>query len=161
MNLLSQLSNINEAEQLSERLREAGIVTHLSGVSSHMLSASRTGTLKIGVWVVLDKQFKDAEILMDNPNHTPAFPLSVDEMKELESNTYENGINSNQKILQKGAAWLVVETVVLTIVGYGFWFILARITTPEIIGTASAMISIATIFITVSAFGVPYGIQRF
>ena len=107
MNLLSQLSDINEAELLSERLREAGIITHLSGVSSHMLSASRTGALKIGVWVVLDKQFKDAEILMDNPNHTPAFLLSSDEMKELELKAYENGINSNQKILEKGAAWLI------------------------------------------------------
>ena len=92
-------------------------MTHLSGVSSHMLSASRTGALKIGVWVVLDKQFKDAEILMDNANHTPAFPLSADEMKELESNTYENGINSNQKILEKGAAWLVSIGLVIFI-GY-------------------------------------------
>jgi len=43
--------------------------------------------------------------------------------------------------------------------GYVFWFGLVKITTPEIIGTASAVISIATIFITVSAFGVPYGLQ--
>lgn len=38
---------------------------------------------------------------------------------------------------------------------------MARITTPEVIGTSSAVISIAIIFSTIVAMGIPAGVQRF
>jgi O-antigen/teichoic acid export membrane protein len=45
--------------------------------------------------------------------------------------------------------------------GYVFWLILSKIATPEIIGTSSAVISLATIFTTIVSIGVPSGVQRF
>ena len=47
------------------------------------------------------------------------------------------------------------------IIGYAFWIILSRMTTPEIVGISSALISFATIIISVAAIGVPLGVQRF
>src|SRR2546422_3859170 len=45
--------------------------------------------------------------------------------------------------------------------GYAFWFIMSRITTSDIIGTASTVVSLATIFSAVATIGVPTGVQRF
>lgn len=61
----------------------------------------------------------------------------------------------------KGAAYLYIETITAMFSGYLFWLILSRITTTEIIGTSSAVVSFATIFITVATIGVPNGVQRF
>lgn len=44
--------------------------------------------------------------------------------------------------------------------GYVFWLVMARITTPEIIGTSSAVISLATIFTTIVAMGIPSGLPK-
>lgn len=41
------------------------------------------------------------------------------------------------------------------------WITLAKIASPEIIGTSSAAISIATIFTTIAAIGIPSGVSRF
>ena len=56
---------------------------------------------------------------------------------------------------------MFIETIVSMLSGYVFWFILSRITTPEVIGISSTVVSISTIFITVSIIGIPTGIQRF
>lgn len=45
--------------------------------------------------------------------------------------------------------------------GYAFWFILSKMTTPDMIGTASTLVSLTTIFSVVATLGVPSGIQRF
>lgn len=45
--------------------------------------------------------------------------------------------------------------------GYLLWFILARIATPEIIGTSSAVISLTAIFTSIATLGLPAGVSRF
>lgn len=45
--------------------------------------------------------------------------------------------------------------------GYFFWLAMSKITTPEVIGTSSTLISIVTIFASVVMLGIPNGIQRF
>ena len=47
------------------------------------------------------------------------------------------------------------------IYGYAFWYILSRITTPDVIGVSSSLISLAVIFISVASIGIPIGSQRF
>ena len=47
------------------------------------------------------------------------------------------------------------------IFGYAFWYILSRITTPDVIGVSSSLISLAVIFISVASIGIPIGSQRF
>ncbi len=61
----------------------------------------------------------------------------------------------------KGAVYLFIETIAAMFFGYGFWFLVSKFTTPEIIGTSGAVVSLATIFITIATLGVPTGVQRF
>jgi O-antigen/teichoic acid export membrane protein len=61
----------------------------------------------------------------------------------------------------RGAVYLYIENISSMLFGYAFWFILSRITTPEIVGISSSLISIAAIFISIASIGVPLGAQRF
>jgi len=45
--------------------------------------------------------------------------------------------------------------------GYVFWFILSKLTTSSTIGSASTLVSLATIFSVIATIGVPTGVQRF
>ena len=61
----------------------------------------------------------------------------------------------------KGAAYIFIETAIGLLSGYLLWITLARIASPEIIGTSSAAISIATMFATIATMGIPTGVSRF
>lgn len=45
--------------------------------------------------------------------------------------------------------------------GYVFWFIISKITSVAAVGTSSAVISMATIFINIATIGIPIGVERF
>ena len=61
----------------------------------------------------------------------------------------------------KGAAYLFIENIIMGFSAYAFWLIMSRITTVEVIGTSSAVVSLAGIFVVIVGVGVPTGIQRF
>jgi O-antigen/teichoic acid export membrane protein len=61
----------------------------------------------------------------------------------------------------KGAAYLFIEMMIVGFSGYGFWLIMSKITTVEVIGTSSALVSLAGIFIVLVGIGVTSGVQRF
>jgi O-antigen/teichoic acid export membrane protein len=61
----------------------------------------------------------------------------------------------------KGAAYLYLETISAMVGGYLFWLIMSKITTPDVIGVSSTLISIVTIFVSVVMLGIPTGVQRF
>ena len=61
----------------------------------------------------------------------------------------------------KGAAFLFIDSISGVFFGYFFWFILSKVTTPEIIGTASTLVSLSIIFVAVAMIGVANGVQRF
>jgi O-antigen/teichoic acid export membrane protein len=47
------------------------------------------------------------------------------------------------------------------VLGYVFWVVLSKITTADVIGISSTIVSIATIFFTAATLGVSTGVQRF
>jgi O-antigen/teichoic acid export membrane protein len=67
----------------------------------------------------------------------------------------------NGQALGRGAGYIFIEIVIGFISGYLLWLILARITTPEIIGISSTVISLAGIFTGLSTLGIPVGVSRF
>jgi len=67
----------------------------------------------------------------------------------------------NGQAVGRGAAYIFIETIVGFISGYLLWIVLTRITTPEIIGTSSTVVSLAIIFTTIATMGVPTGASRF
>jgi O-antigen/teichoic acid export membrane protein len=61
----------------------------------------------------------------------------------------------------KGAIYLYIQLISSMISGYIFFILLARITTTEIIGTFSFMVSISEIFANIAIIGLPDAIQKF
>jgi O-antigen/teichoic acid export membrane protein len=64
-------------------------------------------------------------------------------------------------IVGKSAAYVYIETIALMILSYIFWIILSQITSAEIIGASSALISLTNIFAAVAIIGIDDGVQRF
>jgi O-antigen/teichoic acid export membrane protein len=61
----------------------------------------------------------------------------------------------------KGAIYLYIQLISSMISGYIFLILLARITTTEIIGTFSLLVSISEIFANIAIIGLPDSIQKF
>src|SRR5437867_4985502 len=70
-------------------------------------------------------------------------------------------MKESNKQLGRWTIYIYIESVAAMIFGYIFWIILSRIGTIEIIGTFSAIVSLAGIFAVIASFGIPEGIQRF
>ena len=60
----------------------------------------------------------------------------------------------------RGAGYIFVETIIGFISGYLLWVVLTRITTPEIIGISSTVVSLSSIFIVIAEIGVDKGSSR-
>ncbi len=60
----------------------------------------------------------------------------------------------------RGAGYIYVETIIGFISGYFLWLVLTRITTPEIIGISSTVVSLTSIFIVIAEIGVDKGSSR-
>jgi len=61
----------------------------------------------------------------------------------------------------KGAIFLYIQLISSMISGYIFLILLARITTTEIIGTFSLLVSLSEIFANIAIIGLPDSIQKF
>ena len=61
----------------------------------------------------------------------------------------------------KGAIYLYIQLISSMVSGYIFLILLARITTTEIIGTFSLVVSISEIFANIAIIGLPDSIQKF
>ncbi|AQQ67656.1 hypothetical protein Mag101_08405 [Microbulbifer agarilyticus] len=101
MKLLREFTSLSDAELLSNRLRSKGILTHISGVNSKQLGAIATGTVKVGVWAVLNEQVDDATALLTNSRHTVRHQLTEEEMSRLESESQGKVAASLSSLLNK------------------------------------------------------------
>jgi O-antigen/teichoic acid export membrane protein len=61
----------------------------------------------------------------------------------------------------KNASYIYFETIVRLFSSFLLWILLTKISTPQVIGTSSTLISLATIFATIASVGVPLGIPLF
>lgn len=61
----------------------------------------------------------------------------------------------------RGAIYLYIQLISSMVSGYIFLILLARITTTEIIGTFSLLVSISEIFANIALIGLPDSIQKF
>lgn len=117
MKLLDQFYDENKANELAWELRQKGILTHISSKRSYQLGRIRTGVFKVGLWVVLDKQFNDAKKLLKNPNHVIGFKLSEEEMLTLEKEAEASFSRDISGLFTKSANW-IMTLVLLAIIGF-------------------------------------------
>jgi O-antigen/teichoic acid export membrane protein len=54
-----------------------------------------------------------------------------------------------------------MDYVIVMVTAYLLWYILSKITTPEVIGISSSLNSLSLILMTVASLGIPIGSQRF
>ena len=66
-----------------------------------------------------------------------------------------------KKAVGRGAAYIYIEGISSLISGYIFWLVVSKVTTSDIIGRSSTLITFATIFAVVAGMGIHIGIQRF
>ena len=66
-----------------------------------------------------------------------------------------------KKAVGRGAAYIYIEGITSLISGYIFWLVVSRVTTSEIIGTSSTLVTFATILAVIAGMGIHIGIQRF
>lgn len=84
MKLLRQYQYSSDAERVADKLRNRGILCHVSSKQSHSLGPY-SGVVSVGLWVVLNSQYRDALAVLDNPRHKVENPLAEEEMLELEA----------------------------------------------------------------------------
>jgi O-antigen/teichoic acid export membrane protein len=67
----------------------------------------------------------------------------------------------DKQTLGRGAVYIYIQVIVTAISAYVFWLIISQLTSSEVIGTLSAIISITEILTSFAAVGIPDSIQRF
>ncbi len=83
MQLVTQFIDPSDATAANSRLRKAGVMTEITSLDPHIMSSSRTGALRIGLWVVFEDQFNDAIQLLEDPDHVPHRVISLTEMNRI------------------------------------------------------------------------------
>jgi O-antigen/teichoic acid export membrane protein len=68
---------------------------------------------------------------------------------------------TNEQIVGEGATYISIQIITSLTTGYLFWFILSKISTPEVIGAFAVTVSFADIFANVAIMGISYGVQPF
>ncbi len=61
----------------------------------------------------------------------------------------------------RGAFYLYVSTLITSVLGYVYWLVVSKLTSPEVVGLASTAVSVAVIAYSFTVLGIPTGIQRF
>lgn len=106
MKLVTQYVDPSDAARASLKLREAGVMTKVTFVDPHNIKPSKSGAVRVGLWVVYDDQFEDAVQLLKNPEHIPKRVISLAEMSKLEPSIQENRLLSRKKLL--GLATIII-----------------------------------------------------
>ena len=99
MQLITQFIDPSDATEANSRLRRAGVMTEITSLDPHIMSNSRTGALRIGLWVVFEDQFDDAVRLLEDPDHVPHRVISLSEMSRIKSTTDDSWLESGQRKL--------------------------------------------------------------
>jgi len=117
MKLVTQFIDPREATEANTRLRQAGVMTEITSLDTHIMSRSKTGALRIGLWVVFEDQFDDAVQLLEDKNHVPNRVVPLSEMNKIKSTTRESWLKSGHKMLVNSAT-IIFGTCLLGLVVY-------------------------------------------
>ena len=117
MKLLQEYTDVSDAEHLSQRLRQKGVLTYISSKQSKQFGAHQTGAVKVGVWVVLTEQENDAISLLSNKKHQVEYVLSEEQMEKLELQAKDKMESATKVILNKLLV-LVLVLIAIPVITY-------------------------------------------
>lgn len=116
MKLVSKFISVVEAESASELLEANGIATFISSKRSNRLGGVFTGAMYVGLWVLLDNQYRDAQSLLHDPGHKVQNKLSRTEIIQLRQSVRSADMTDILKVLFQMLAIVALLAVVITIV---------------------------------------------
>jgi hypothetical protein len=120
MKLVTQYFHYHEAEETSDRLRRAGVMTVALGKGFRTLGVKMTGMYQASLWVVFDDQFDDANKLLENPDHIPSRKMTTEEMNELEESIKKEQFLKGQLFIRKSAT-VVLALLLVCVLAYVIW----------------------------------------
>jgi hypothetical protein len=97
MNLIQEYNYLSDAEEAAKNLEQEGIIVHISSKHAHSLSSAVTGSLRVGLWVVLPNQYSDAVSLLGNKNNIVTSGLFAEEIAEFKKRAKNHSFNTLAK----------------------------------------------------------------
>lgn len=116
MKLVREYDDANEAEIISVSLRERGVMTTVTSADSQRLGRFKSGSLKMGLWVMFEEQLNDAVQLLKNPEHEPEHCIPLDQMHRIETEAKVRHEKSFSKIFEKSFTYIFASGLLVLIV---------------------------------------------
>ncbi len=114
MKVVTQYVDSGDASKAKAQLRAAGIMADIAIIDPHFIQPSKSGAVRIELWVEFDDQFDDAVQLLKNPDHIPKRVITLAEMEKIESS--KNTKRHKHKVLPQ-AEKTSSNTVIKLIIG--------------------------------------------
>ncbi len=108
MKLVRHFVDPAEASEVCARLRAAGIMSEVNSLDPHVIKPSKSGSVRIGLWVIFDEQHDDAVQLIDNPDHIPRQIMTAAEMNKIKPSAANASQQPNNKLAQTATTLLLV-----------------------------------------------------
>lgn len=108
MKLIQGFHSEVDAETARDKLRKRGILAYISSKGSYNLSSVYTGAFKVGLWAVLDNQYHDACKILSKAQCKVRYPLSEDQMLEIELNNRKETPSLILRALLKFLVFLII-----------------------------------------------------
>ncbi len=99
MKLVSEFQSTYDANKASALLERNGIASFVSSKRSIRIPMYRGGASAVGLWAVLDEQRRDAQLLLQNPNHKVARRLSRSEIIRIRNSVHDPNMNGLLRFL--------------------------------------------------------------
>lgn len=99
MKLITKFSSRDDADEASRLLETNGVATFISSKRSHRIGGLFTGAFHVGLWVILDEQYQDAQRLLSDPNHRVERKLTQSEISEIRSSVRSGDMSQVLKLL--------------------------------------------------------------
>ena len=112
MKLVTEYLTAGEAELAASTLEAAGIATYVSNSDSARLPIASSFAGGVGLWVVVDDQLRDAQRLLEDPNHEVESKLTEAQQREIHESVNDVGMRGALGLLFQ----LLGATVLLAII---------------------------------------------
>jgi hypothetical protein len=115
MRLLCEFDDLGGAENLANTLRSKGIAIYISGVNSRAHRVV-TGTLKVGLWIILDDQLDAAHKIKNGLRYELKNKLTEQEIIDVEHRMSAANLSSFSESFLNNI-FVVIIFIVIVVVG--------------------------------------------
>lgn len=98
MRLIARYPSLSAAEERAAFLRSRGIATHVSELSLLKPSPCGGQVERAALWAVLEPQYEDARLLLEDADHQPAHAFDEGAMQDFQ----EQGQAAARRLMMRG-----------------------------------------------------------